>query len=129
MNLVPFLVVGTVFLFANRSSKNAREKAQKALPAPTAHFGPDNLPDVIEVDAGESFGLAVPEGPGQWRLMATPPGEIVILRSETTAHEGHVDLSFDAVESGEGSIVLHLVAREGDVPPEDILEIKIKVKG
>jgi hypothetical protein len=132
MNLIPVLIVGALFIVAKKGNEAKREKALRALGPGTEgqSFGPDDLPDIITTTKGERFTIRLPASGNQgllWKLVGTPPGEIVVLANNPTPSPDGIDFVFDTVESGSGSIVFHFSPRE-DAPPEEIIDIKIKVQ-
>lgn len=132
MNLIPVLIVGVLFIIGKKSNDSKRENGTRALGPGTdgQSFGPDDLPDILTTLKGERFTLRLPASGDQgllWKLVGTPPGEIVVLANNPTPGPDAIDFVFDTVESGSGSIVFHFSPRE-DAPPEEIIDIKIKVQ-
>lgn len=140
-----------------KAEEKEKSKFKELPPAKTLGtiFGEDGeLPDVIDAKSGERFTIAVEESAGtpySWKLAATPVDEILSsVDPKTVPGCSPVDgakycyieavesmpgapvqklFIFEAKEPGEGAIVLHYAQAFGDQPPEEVIDIKVKVTG
>jgi len=155
--IVPIAVIAGAFFLFGKKGKAKKQAALPEPSSKNNGYGTlfteDSLPNVISATRGEMFTVRLSSNPSTgyaWRLASTPPqneleqvsksgkplaGEPSGSASFTEAVQGSgvgggQDLQyfiFKAQKAGGGSIVFHLDPPGADLPPEQVVEIKVEI--
>lgn len=150
-------LAGAFFLFGRKGKRKSKALPEATRPVPNAGYGSlfvgGDLPNIISAKTGELFTIRLTSSLAtgyNWKLVSTPPqNELELVDKDGNAlqalvsgspsfiesissggagaAEDHFYFIFKALKAGSGSVVFHLDPPGSNLPPEQVVEIKVEI--